>query len=84
VDIDGEAWASSPTIGCDEFQVVPITGPLTVSITATFTNIATGFRIRFTSDVFGHATANRWEFGDGTVVSNRLSTDHLWNAGGSL
>ena len=43
-DIDGEAWASPPSIGCDEYHAGAVTGPLSVGIMAAFTNVAVGFR----------------------------------------
>ena len=30
-DIDGEAWANPPSIGCDEYHAGAVTGPLTVA-----------------------------------------------------
>src|SRR5262249_13469895 len=36
-DIDGEPWASPPSIGCDEYRGGAVTGPLAVGITASFT-----------------------------------------------
>ena len=33
-DIDGEAWANPPSIGCDEYHAGAVTGPLTVSLAA--------------------------------------------------
>src|SRR5262249_10281830 len=40
-DIDGESWNNPPSIGCDEFHVGA--SPLTVSLSAAYTNIAAGF-----------------------------------------
>jgi len=81
-DTDGEVWASPPSIGCDEFYPSPVTGALSVAIQTGETNIATAFAMNFTAQVLGHATGNRWDFGDGTVVSNRLFASHAWNAPG--
>ena len=82
LDFDGEAWAIPPSIGCDEYRAGGITGPLTVSIQTTYTNVATGFLAAFTARIGGHAGASRWDFGDLTVVSNRPSASHRWNAAG--
>src|SRR5439155_9242277 len=41
-----------------------------------------GFTLNFTAAIAGRATANRWEFGDGTVVSNRLYASHGWAVAG--
>ncbi|NLH72969.1 MAG: hypothetical protein GX456_07940, partial [Verrucomicrobia bacterium] len=36
VDIDGEPWASPPSIGCDEVHPEALTGPLALTIQASF------------------------------------------------
>lgn len=77
-DIDGESWANVPSMGCDEFYAGALTGPLTVSIDALYTNLATGFSATFTAQIFGRTTASRWNFGDGTAVSNRPVAMHTW------
>jgi hypothetical protein len=81
VDIDGQAWLNPPSVGCDEFYAIT-TGPLTVAIIAPFTNISAGFAAPFTSDIQGPCTASRWEFGDGTIVSNLPYTTHAWSTAG--
>jgi len=82
-DIDGDFWLNPPSIGCDEFYSSSATGALAVAISATFTNVATGFASDFTGGISGHATANRWDFGDGTVVSNKVFIPHSWAAAGN-
>ena len=82
MDIDGEAWANPPSIGCDEYRPGAVTGPLIVSIQAAFTNVAVGFGVDFTAAITGRATANRWEFGDGAALSNRLDASHSWAVAG--
>ena len=81
-DLDGEAWGSPPAIGCDEFVEGAVTGDLSVMAQAAFTNLATGFAAEFTAQISGRASANRWEFGDGSVSSNRPSVSHSWSAPG--
>jgi hypothetical protein len=83
VDIDGDAWLNPPSIGCDEFYSSSATGALAVAISETFTNVVTGFTVAFTAQISGHATANRWDFDDGTIVSNQLSFSHSWAAAGN-
>src|SRR5262249_42607365 len=46
-DIDGEKWANPPSIGCDEYHPGALTGPLSVSIVATFTNVSVGMPVSF-------------------------------------
>ncbi len=82
VDFDGEAWANPPAVGCDEFHAGVITGALGVSAQADFTNAAAGFTVNFSASVTGHASSNRWDFGDGTFTRNRLYASHSWAAAG--
>jgi hypothetical protein len=82
VDIDGEAWANPPSIGCDQYRPGSLTGPLTVALQASYTNVATGFLVDFTAQINGRTSASRWDFGDGTVVSNRPFASHAWAAAG--
>ncbi len=83
VDIDGDAWLNPPSIGCDEFYSSSATGALAVTISETFTNVATGFIVDFAGQISGHATANCWNLGDGTIVSNELLVSHSWPAAGN-
>ncbi len=82
-DIDGDAWLNPPSIGCDEFYTSSSTGALAVAFSATFTNVATGFVVDVTANISGHATASRWDFGDGVTVSNELFVSHAWSAPGN-
>ena len=81
-DIDGEAWASPPSIGCDEYHAGAVTGPLSVGITASFTNVVTGFTVQFTALIEGRTTASAWDFGDGITATNQPYTSHAWAAPG--
>ena len=81
-DIDGEAWANPPSIGCDEYHAGAVTGPLTVSLTATYTNVATGFPVSLTALIDGRTDLSVWDFGDGYVQVNEPYTSHTWTAPG--
>jgi parallel beta-helix repeat protein len=81
-DIDGEAWATPPAIGCDEYHAGAVTGPLRVRIAAAYTNLAAGFEVGFAALIEGRASTSLWDFGDGTVVSNRPYAAHAWAATG--
>ena len=83
VDIDGDAWLNPPSIGADEFNASSATGVLAVAFLETFTNVTTGFTVDFDGQISGHATANVWNFGDGTTVSNELFLSHNWSAPGN-
>jgi len=78
LDIDGEAWANPPSIGCDEYHPGAVTGPLNVSIQADNTNVGPGFAVNFTAQISGRTSASRWIFDDGTVISNLPFTSHSW------
>jgi hypothetical protein len=82
VDIDGEAWATPPSIGCDEYWAGNLTGPLSVSISATYTNVPPGFAVDFTALISGKTTATLWNFGDWTLMVNRPYVSHAWWATG--
>jgi PKD repeat protein len=81
-DIDGELWENPPSIGCDEFHAGAVTGPLSASISASFTNVAIGFAVELTAMIEGRASVSKWDFGDGVVVSNRPCATHAWAAAG--
>ena len=81
-DIDGEAWNNPPSIGCDEYHAGAVTGPLTVSLTASFTNAATGFPVGLTAFIAGRTDLSVWDFGDGYVAVNEPYTSHTWTAPG--
>ena len=82
-DIDDDTWLNPPSMGCDEFYAGSATGALSVAISETFTNVATGFDVDFVAQISGHATANRWDFGDGTTATNRLFPSHSWTSPGN-
>jgi len=82
VDIDGETWLAPPSIGSDEYQAGAITGPLTVAIGTSATNVVTGFQLNLVSQISGHASSNQWDFADGTTSANRQFESHAWNTAG--
>ena len=81
-DIDGEPWAARPSIGCDEPSTGAATGPLSVAITAPFTNAAVGWPLAIVAQINGWASSSMWDFGDGTVASNQPYASHAWMAAG--
>ncbi len=82
VDVDGEPWANPPSIGCDEYWSGSVTGVMSVALEATYTNVAAGFGVDFQSLIGGRVSASRWDFGDGSMVSNRPCVSHAWAAPG--
>lgn len=81
-DIDGESWANPPSIGCDEYWSGSTSGALNVAFGVSNTNVAVGFDVSFESAISGRASASIWEFGDGSVVSNRPYASHAWTVSG--
>ncbi|MCX6926912.1 MAG: PKD domain-containing protein, partial [Verrucomicrobia bacterium] len=81
-DIDGEAWASPPSMGCDEYYPGPATGPLRVTVVATFTTVPTGYTVDLVGLIEGHFSLSVWDFGDGSTLTNRLYTSHVWTVPG--
>jgi parallel beta-helix repeat protein len=82
-DIDGDAWANPPSIGCDEYHAGAVTGPLTVSISADYTNLVKGFPVVLTALIAGRTDLSVWDFGDGSVAVNEPYTTHTWTAPGA-
>ncbi|HXG46296.1 MAG TPA: choice-of-anchor Q domain-containing protein [Methylomirabilota bacterium] len=77
-DIDGELWANPPSTGADQYRAGSTTGPLAVAIRAAWTNIAVGFSLEMNALIDGRTVASRWNFADGTTVSNRPFATHRW------
>lgn len=83
VDIDGEPWASPPSIGCDEYLEGSVTGILVVAIEPALTSIGRGLEVDFTAVIEGRVSGSEWVFGDGTVESNRPLVSRSWSTTGS-
>jgi len=82
MDIDGEAWASPPSIGCDEIYPGSVVGNFTVSIAPSSAVFAPGFPIGFQANISGPTSASIWNFGDGTMVTNEAYISHTWATNG--
>src|SRR5262245_19631818 len=69
-------------MGCDEYRIGAVTGAVAVAITTTWTNVAVGFAVDLAGLIRGRVSASAWDFGDGTVLSNRAFATHPWRAPG--
>jgi hypothetical protein len=72
----------SASIGCDEYHAGAQTGPLGVSIAASFTNLSVGFAARFTALIDGRPTSSIWNLGDGLALTNQPYISHAWASAG--
>jgi hypothetical protein len=82
LDLDGQPWASQPSIGCDEYWAGSITGALSLNIVVDYTTVALGFSLDLKADIAGLVSDSSWDFGDGVVVSNRPYVSHAWSTVG--
>jgi len=78
-DLDGEPWASPPSMGCDEVWVSVPTGPLSVSLSAEYPEVAAYGYLPLTGEIMGSASRMEWSFGDGPTYTNlSYFTLHQW------
>jgi len=66
VDIDGEAWQSPPSMGCDEFYSDGLTGELYVVISASKFFVQTNEAVTLYANIEGKLSGNSWTFDDGS------------------
>jgi len=78
VDIDGEPWANPPAMGVDETRADPIK----LRIAFNYNRMAPGFPQTFLALNTGPDWQFVWDFGDGTIATNQLVTNHAWQTPG--
>ncbi|NLX25725.1 MAG: PKD domain-containing protein [Lentisphaerae bacterium] len=83
-DIDGEAWANPPSMGCDEPSDDLLRGPIAVDFVVNESMVASGYPIRFWEQIHGGLSKHVWDFGDGTRVANSPSVEHAWASPGTF
>lgn len=78
-DLDGEAWASPPSMGCDEVWEAALNGPLSVSIIPSWPLATQGSPFQMAGQIAGRASGVEWSFGDGVVLTNASTpVQHAW------
>ncbi len=78
-DLDGEPWANPPSMGCDEVHDAALVGPLSVSLTAAYPEVAADGSLPLFGKVTGRAASVEWSFGEGSSFTNLSSlTFHTW------
>jgi len=79
VDIDGQAWANPPSMGCSEVEPANLNGQLLVSLTAYPTNILANRSGLVAGSFTGRGSYSTFSFGDGQTVTNSgLIVSHIW------
>jgi hypothetical protein len=78
--MDGEAWATPPSMGCDELWESNVTGPLAVSLRTGWPAVAQTKFLSLIGQVTGRATHIVWSYGDGAVLTNASFSisSHAW------
>ncbi len=83
-DVDGDAWANPPSIGCDEPLAASATGGLTMAIRLETTQAVAGASVRLVGVTVGIPWSNRWAFGDGRAETNNAFVSYAWATAGSF
>lgn len=82
-DLDGDPWAEPPSLGCDEPGAGPVGGPLAVSIRAETTQAVSGAAVQLVGVTRGRLASNRWDLGDGTILTNAAFPSYAWPTAGT-
>jgi len=77
-DMDGDLWNSPPSIGCNEYISGSATGAVRLAISASAGKASPGAGVDFRADIDGRVSESTWDFGDGSVLSNRPYARHSW------
>ena len=82
-DMDDQAWANPPSMGCSELVLSNLVGPLAVAIRPLTYDALVNHIYGLLGTVTGRAENLSWSFGDGTINTNAsYSLFHTWtNAG---
>jgi PKD repeat protein len=59
-----------------------VTGPLDVSIAASFTRVLADFSVGLTAIIEGRTSSSTWDFADASAATNLPHTVHAWSTTG--
>lgn len=79
-DIDGELWATPPSMGCDEYVEGAVTGLTTACITPPSRDVAARYPLRLSTTVSGRVSRVVWDFGDGGPGGTGPVVEHAWDS----
>lgn len=80
-DIDGDSWASPPSMGCHE-AASSATGELFVAIGGPL-RVVVGYELACSAEIVGDVASNQWSFSDGATLANAAHGIHVWAATGN-
>src|SRR5947199_6255229 len=80
-DIDGDAWLTPPSMGCDEYQASSVVGPLLVSLYQRWPDSTVGQRHDFIAGFSGRISRFEFAFVDGPSATNGPNS-HVWTHSG--
>ena len=81
LDLDGDAWETTPSMGCKEF-ISPLTGILSLELSGP-TNLIIELYADYVLTVTGDATRTELDTGDGTTYTNLTDVSHSWKTPGN-
>ena len=82
-DIDGEPRVNGVAdIGADEYGLGSLTGPLSISMSAAYTQAVVGMALPFVARITGRAQSMVWDFADGIRATNLFDVTHIFTTSG--